>query len=53
MDGNLIFAIEPIMVLVMVLAFGFWQLRELNQIKRDRETREAEEKRDAEERRRY
>lgn len=34
--------LEPIFVALVVFGIGFWQLRELNQLKRDRERRAAE-----------
>jgi|GEM_PF-6353213 len=45
MDGNWIFAVEPIMVLLLVSAFVWWELRQLDKLKREREAREAEERR--------
>ncbi len=45
MDLSALIAIEPLLVLVGVLAFAWWQFRELNQLKREREQREAEEAR--------
>ena len=34
--------LEPLFVVVVVFGLGFWQLRELNQLKRERERRERE-----------
>ena len=45
MDISALIAIEPLLVLGGVLAFAWWQFRELNQLKREREQREGEEAR--------
>ncbi|MEQ8585728.1 MAG: hypothetical protein RLO01_02905 [Thalassobaculaceae bacterium] len=33
--------LEPLFIVVVVFGIGFWQLRELNKLRRERERREA------------
>lgn len=42
MSSETLSLLEPLFVVVVVFGLGFWQLRELNQLKRERERRERE-----------
>ena len=42
MPPEMLALLEPLFVVVVVFTLGFWQLRELNQLKRERERRERE-----------
>ncbi|WP_281683513.1 hypothetical protein [Thalassobaculum salexigens] len=42
MSSDMLALIEPLFIVVVAFGLGFWQLRELNQLKRERERRERE-----------
>ena len=43
MSSQMLSLIEPLFIVVVAFGIGFWQLRELNQLKRERERKEREE----------
>ena len=45
MSSQMLSLIEPLFIVVVAFGIGFWQLRELNQLKRERERREREQAR--------
>lgn len=42
MSSDLFALIEPIFIVLVVFGFGFWQLRELNRLRREREANDRE-----------
>lgn len=45
MSSQMLSLIEPLFVAIVAFGIGFWQLRELNQLKRERDRKERERQR--------
>jgi hypothetical protein len=43
-DYAWLIAVEPLLVLGLLIGFAWWQFRELNQLKREREEKERRER---------